>query len=96
MSRLKRKQKDVPPVAATTKRRRTYHEESTAVADSNPFDIEGDADGDFWAIKDIIEESKLKYKVDWEDNPRTGEKYAPTWVCCVRSIYDYTVDICLH
>ncbi|KAK1760813.1 citron Rho-interacting kinase [Echria macrotheca] len=37
----------------------------------------------FYAIRDIVAEErrkgKLYYKIDWEDDPRTGESYEPTW-----------------
>ena len=36
-------------------------------------------------IRDIIDEKyvgrKIFYKIDWADNPTTGERYDPTWVC---------------
>jgi hypothetical protein len=39
----------------------------------------------FYAIRDIVAEERRKgkiyYKIDWEDDPRTGESYEPTWVC---------------
>lgn len=39
---------------------------------------------DFFAIKDIVAEKfvdgKRFFKIDWEDNPVTGEPYEPTWV----------------
>jgi hypothetical protein len=41
-------------------------------------------DEDLYAIRDIVGEKfvkgKLLYKVDWADNPTTGERYDPTWV----------------
>lgn len=41
-----------------------------------------------FAIKDIIDEKsvrdKLFFRIDWEDNPVTGETYEPTWVSCFR------------
>lgn len=37
-----------------------------------------------YAIKDIIDEKivdgKLYYKIDWADDPRTGEVFEPSWV----------------
>lgn len=32
-----------------------------------------------WEIRDIIDENKTKYLIDWKDNPITGESYKPTW-----------------
>jgi hypothetical protein len=32
-----------------------------------------------YKVRSIIDESKTSYKIDWEDDPVTGEKYAPTW-----------------
>lgn len=38
-----------------------------------------------FAIKDIIDEKfirgKRHYKIDWQDDPTTGEPFSPTWVC---------------
>ena len=38
-----------------------------------------------YEIRDVVDEKlvkgKLLYKVDWADNPTTGERYDPTWVC---------------
>lgn len=38
-----------------------------------------------FAIKDIIDEKfihgKRHYKIDWQDDPNTGESFSPTWVC---------------
>ena len=41
---------------------------------------------EFYAIRDILDERRiddgiLQYHVDWADNPTTGERYDPTWVC---------------
>jgi hypothetical protein len=39
---------------------------------------------DIFEVRDILDEKlvkgKLLYKVDWADNPTTGERYDPTWV----------------
>lgn len=38
-----------------------------------------------FAIKDIVDEKfihgKRHYKIDWQDDPNTGESFSPTWVC---------------
>ena len=34
----------------------------------------------WFTIRDIVDESNTKYKVDWEDDPETGEKFPPEWV----------------
>lgn len=38
-----------------------------------------------FAIKDIIDEKyihgKRHYKIDWQDDPNTGDSFSPTWVC---------------
>lgn len=38
-----------------------------------------------FAIKDIIDEKHIHgrrhYKIDWQDDPNTGESFSPTWVC---------------
>jgi hypothetical protein len=37
-----------------------------------------------YEVRDILDEKFAKgillYKVDWADNPITGERYQPTWV----------------
>jgi hypothetical protein len=41
------------------------------------------ADGDkdkLWTVRSIQAEKGNKYLIDWEDDPVTGESYAPTWV----------------
>jgi len=39
---------------------------------------------EFWAVKRIVEEKrkdgKQYYLIDWEDHPRTGERYKNSWV----------------
>jgi hypothetical protein len=45
-----------------------------------------DTDDVLYTIRDIIDEKKDKkgnlfYQIDWADDPRSGESYAPTWVC---------------
>jgi hypothetical protein len=44
-----------------------------------------DPDEELYEIRGILEEkydgSRLLYKVDWADNPTTGERYDPSWVC---------------
>lgn len=46
------------------------------------------ADEDFYEIRDIVGEKRVKgkllYKVDWADNPITGQRYDPSWVCTCR------------
>jgi hypothetical protein len=44
------------------------------------------SEDDEWPIKDITAEErradgKLWYKIDWEDDPRTGESFPESWVC---------------
>lgn len=42
------------------------------------------ADPDWYEIKGILNERKsgkiTEYLIDWEDHPRTGQTYEPTWV----------------
>ena len=33
-----------------------------------------------YQVRDIIGEKGNKYHIQWEDDPVTGEKFAPTWV----------------
>jgi hypothetical protein len=44
----------------------------------------GDYDEEtYYQVRTVIDErvfrKKVQYQIDWEDNERTGEKYAPTW-----------------
>jgi hypothetical protein len=32
-----------------------------------------------YKVRSILDESKTSYKIDWEDDSVTGEKYDPTW-----------------
>jgi len=47
-------------------------EESSVPLTQDPQEVEYKARG-------ILAESKTHYKIDWEDDPVTGEKYPPTW-----------------
>lgn len=64
------------PKPAKPKRRKS--------AASRPATREPTPDEALYEIRDIIDEKHVKgrllYKVDWADNPTTGEKYDPTWV----------------
>ena len=44
----------------------------------------GDYDEDaYYQVRTVLDErvirKRVEYQIDWEDNERTGEKYAPTW-----------------
>lgn len=60
-----------PPSPAPAKRRKLRHENETPREH-------------VFAIKDIIDEKtangKRFYKIDWADDPRTGQTFEPTWV----------------
>lgn len=62
-----------PPAAASApvKRRRPRQENETR-------------QDDVFAIKDIVDEKLIKgkrfFKIDWADNPTTGESFESTWV----------------
>jgi hypothetical protein len=54
-----------------------------SVAPSSPHP-HGDYDEDtYYQVRTVLAErvvrKKVEYQIDWEDNERTGEKYAPTW-----------------
>jgi hypothetical protein len=42
-------------------------------------------DQPYYAVKNIIgeklEKGQLWYRVDWEDDPHTNQRFDPTWVC---------------
>ncbi|KAK4137637.1 hypothetical protein BT67DRAFT_460186 [Trichocladium antarcticum] len=52
-------------------------------AKPRPIAREPTPDEVFYQIRDVVDEKrvrgKLFYKVDWADNPTTGERYNPTW-----------------
>lgn len=49
-------------------------------APEEPSEDEDEEDEEpLFAVRDIIQETKNKYRVSWEDNHVTGEKYPPTW-----------------
>lgn len=54
-------------------------------ARAKPTSRPANPDETFYEIRGIVDEKyvggKLLYKVDWVDNPTTGERYDPTWVC---------------
>ncbi|KAL1645794.1 hypothetical protein SLS58_003678 [Diplodia intermedia] len=33
----------------------------------------------FWVAKSILQESRTSYRIDWANDPETGEAYSPTW-----------------
>lgn len=54
-----------------------------SVAPSSPRPY-GDYDEDtYYQVRTVLDErvfrKKVEYQIDWEDDARTGEKYAPTW-----------------
>ncbi|KXX81336.1 Citron Rho-interacting kinase [Madurella mycetomatis] len=67
--------KQVPAKSIKSRRRKSARAKPT-VRGSTP-------DGSFYEIRGIIDEKfvggKLLYKVDWVENPTTGERYDPTW-----------------
>ncbi|GAB1314364.1 Chromo domain-containing protein [Madurella fahalii] len=67
--------KQVPAKSTKSRRRKSARAKSTLRA---PI-----PDETFYEIRGIVDEKyvgeKLLYKVDWVDNPTTGERYDPTW-----------------
>lgn len=61
------------------RRKSTPRSRSTSVVQNQVI-----SDTEFYEIRDIIDErilgGELQYKIDWADNPTTGDSYAPTWV----------------
>ncbi|OMP85241.1 hypothetical protein BK809_0003911 [Diplodia seriata] len=33
----------------------------------------------FWVAKSILQETQTQYRIDWANDPETGEVYSPTW-----------------
>lgn len=62
---------------------RRRQRKSTPLSRKKPGRAE-DPDDVWYQIKDIVDEKydkgKLLYKVDWADNPTTGEPYEQSWV----------------
>ncbi len=51
----------------------------------------------YFAAKSILDEKleggKLRFLVDWEDNPTTGETYDPTWVRDSTKVEDSSLTV---
>ncbi|CAG9999711.1 unnamed protein product [Clonostachys byssicola] len=62
--------------------RKKQTKKSTPVISAPPADDNEEESG-WYVIKDIIDErrvrGKVEYLIDWEDNPKTGKSYDPTW-----------------
>jgi hypothetical protein len=67
----------VPPKKPSKPKRRKSAAPKARAREPTPDDT-------LFEIRDIIDEKIEKgilyYKVDWADNPTTGERYDPTWV----------------
>ena len=74
----KRKYSSEQHTSRNSKRRHGFSSSLEAVKETTPT---ASAEGEYWAIKDIIDENRTHYLVDWEDDQRTGEVFSPSWVC---------------
>ncbi|KAK3358951.1 hypothetical protein B0T25DRAFT_577161 [Lasiosphaeria hispida] len=74
--------RDADPGATKRKRRKRLERESLREQDTPP-GTQRETEETLYAIRDIIGEKvirgKLHYRIDWADNPQTGEQYSPTW-----------------
>ncbi|KAK0719622.1 hypothetical protein B0H67DRAFT_573592 [Lasiosphaeris hirsuta] len=74
--------RDADPGATKRKRRKQLGRESLREQDTPP-GTQPETEEILYAIRDIVGEKviygKLYYKIDWADNPNTGERYNPTW-----------------
>lgn len=79
-----RARKPTPPTGTTRMRTRAQAKAQRAASLERP-GLRHDTHQDFFAIKDIVDEKfvngKRHYKIDWKDDPKTGESISPTWVC---------------
>ena len=48
--------------------------------------VPGGSQGEYFKVRDILQEKPGQYLIDWEDHPVTGEKYTPTWVCDIATL----------
>ena len=79
----KRKHSSAQHTSRNSKRRRGFSSSSEidlseATQDATPA---ASAEEEYFAIKDIIDENRTHYLVDWEDDQKTGEIFSPSWVC---------------
>ncbi|KAI9766257.1 MAG: hypothetical protein M1840_006671 [Geoglossum simile] len=79
----KRKRKDTSSSNTPSKRLSNARSADKPEASPNPrrkAKQAADADADkLWTVRTIQAEKGNKYLIDWEDDPVTGESYAPTW-----------------
>ncbi|KAI9707765.1 MAG: hypothetical protein M1836_000727 [Candelina mexicana] len=66
--------------SSTSRSKRVRYDNGTGESSTSaPQDNVPSADGELWKVKDIIEENRTQYLIDWEDDPKTGRSYEPTW-----------------
>ncbi|KAL1839307.1 hypothetical protein VTK73DRAFT_4072 [Phialemonium thermophilum] len=77
--------KNQPRVHTPSRRRRKYTSKNKTKPARQEEPSSDDDSGPFYAVRDILDEKhekgRLYYLIDWEDDPKTGERYEPTWVC---------------
>lgn len=75
----------VSRIGTTRMRTRSQAKAQRASTPKRPELRHGTRQDNVFAIKDIIDEKfihgKRHYKIDWQDDPITGESFSPTWVC---------------
>ncbi|KAH7054207.1 class II histone deacetylase complex subunits 2 and 3-domain-containing protein [Macrophomina phaseolina] len=80
----KRKRSNIPDSLQTTprstprKRQKTKIDDEAAAAPAQSTQSAADSEP-FYEARAILEERKGQYRIDWADNPETGETYEPTW-----------------
>jgi hypothetical protein len=62
----------------STPKKRARHQSTSSVHTEDAQEPE-EATDEYWPAEKILAESARKYLIKWEDNPRTGETYSPTW-----------------
>ncbi|KAF1822881.1 uncharacterized protein K489DRAFT_394553 [Dissoconium aciculare CBS 342.82] len=72
----KRKRGIAQSVTSTSARKRTRVQKNDLSSPTPHDQIEGEP---VYRARSIIDENKTYYKIDWEDDPITGERYDPTW-----------------
>ena len=95
----KRKTKDAPPTSADTAKRRRLGRNNEPTVEPSSFVVKEEEAAELWSVRDIIDEKRGKYLVDWDDHPVTHKKYKPTWVSRSSSSSNeifYSASICIE
>ncbi|KAI9789526.1 MAG: hypothetical protein M1835_001608 [Candelina submexicana] len=66
--------------SSTSRSKRARYDNGAGISSTSaPQNDVPSADEELWKVKDIIEETRTQYLIDWESDPQTGRSYEPTW-----------------